>query len=312
MTKEFPNGITNPSIATPTKLETEETTFQKDLKRVFADCAIITVINTAELPGKEVFSIDVSDPEKWRSAGNEEQLLKLFGELCFIAFEPREGGDAYNLDSPEIRARAISDLAEIKESEKVFVIAENGKVVAFAGSLIRQVGEVRMAILSLIVVNPSLRGGPYSKFLSKAFLSQEKVDAYSAITHTPGAVKALIEQDKNSDNVSYFCGQKYGEWQSQGSAREQEIMRQLDKMVQNNYLDEYGDRSIGGTLGYFGIRKLGIKGVIDPIPPVEEKELKFQEGDPLGETFRKGLLEENRKNKPHTIYGIYVSFKKVT
>jgi len=300
---EGPTHNDNPEVHRNTSL-------QEELKRDFADCATITNLNTPLLPEHEVFSIDVTNPEIWKSPKREEYLLKLFGELCFIAFEPREGGDAYNLDLLEIKSRAISDLAEIKESTKIIVIADNGKVVAFAGSLIRKMGEIRMAILSLIVVNPTLRGGPYSKFLSKTFLSQENVDAHSALTHTPAAIKSLIEQDKTLGNVSYYCAQKYGEWGNQGSTREQEMMRQLDKMVQDNYLDEYGDRSIGGTLGYFGIKKLGIKGVIDPIPPVQGSELEFEEGNLLGETFKKGLLEKNKENEPHTIYGIYVSLKK--
>ena len=285
------------------------TALQEELRRAFLDCATIQDLNTAELPGKEVFSIDVANPEIWKSTAKEEQLLKLFGELCFVAFESRDNPRAYNLTDPEIQKSAIANLAEIKECQKIFVIAEKGKILGFAGSLIRQAGEIRMAIFSLMVVSPALRGGPYSKFLTKAFLSQENVNAYAGITHTPAAIKVVIEQSKSLGHVSYFGGQKEGEWGNQGSAEEQEKMRHLDAMVQGNYVDEYGDRSISGTLGYLGIKKLGIKGVIDPIPPVTEAELKFGKDDLLGRTFKEGLLKKNEENKPHTIYGIYVSFK---
>lgn len=293
----------------PNSVETHKiATLQEELRKIFADCAVITTINASELPGKEIFSINVTNPEVWKSAKKEEELLKLFGELCFITFEPREGGDAYNLDNPEIKARAVSDLAEIKECQKIFVVAEKGKASGFAGSLITQKDNLRMSILSLIVVDPAKRGGPIARFLNERFLAQEGMDGYGAITHAPAEIKSLVSQGEKLGRISYFCGQRGGEWGKKGSDEEQARMQVLDAMVRDNYAREYGERCISDTPGYCGIKKLNKPGVIDPIPPVQENELKFREGDPIGQTFREGLLKMNERNHPHTIYGIYVSF----
>src|SRR3989338_5628657 len=86
-------------------------------KLAFLCCATIQEMKAVELPGKEVFSIDVSDPEKWKSAENEENLLRLFRELCFGAFEQRDNPRSYNLPNPETKKIAIADLAEIKKSQ---------------------------------------------------------------------------------------------------------------------------------------------------------------------------------------------------
>ena len=308
MTEKFTNKKISP--ASSVKLEANQTVLQEKLKQDFSDCATIQNLNTNEFPGKEVFSIDVTNPEIWKSAGKEEQLLKYFGELSFIAFEPRDTTRVYNLQDSEIKKDATIDLAEVKEFQKILVIAEKEKILGFAGSLMIQKDNLKMSLLSLIVINPAQRGEPFSKFLNEKFLSQENIDAYGAITHTPAAIKALLNEGQRLGRISYFCGRKEGEWGTLGNKEEQNRMQFFDKIIRNNYKLEYGDRCISDIPGYCGIKKLNQPGVIDPIPPVKEEELKFGGNSLLGQTFRNGLLKMNEKHKPHTIYGVYVSFKK--
>ncbi|MFH0776901.1 MAG: hypothetical protein V1936_04825 [Patescibacteria group bacterium] len=269
----------------------------------------IKKLETANLPGYEVLQIDVTDSEIWKSQANENSLVRLFGKLSTVAFAPRDRKINWNPTDPKIYQEAVANLNEICESDRIFVAMKDGKAVGFASSLTSDGPQnSHVADLMLTVVDPNSRGTPIAKELNQLFFSQN-VDAFVAISHNPAAVKNFLAAAREKNLNSYFCGQKNGKWGELGSDQEMKKMSELDEDVKTSYRHEYPGRVIDSELGYVGIKRTNNTNEIQPIPPVTAEELNFGSDNSVKETFEKGLLAQNAKYAPHTMYGTLIAFR---
>ena len=81
-------------------------------------------------------------------------------------------------------------------------------------------------------------------------------------------------------------------------------MKTLSQMVQ----EEYADPEVTIPLEEMPEYTVVILAEVDPIPPLQEKDIRFDpEDQKLEQTFREWLLPTQEKNLPHTTYGIFTS-----
>ena len=278
-----------------------------DLAERLRSCAMVKKLDNTELSGCDVLQIDVTNMAIWKSEVNKDLLVDLFGKLSIIVFR---GGEysSWDLENPETRKKAITDLNEVLESNKIFVVMKEGRAVGFASVLISEdLQGLKIAEGKLIVVDPDLRKSGVGKELNKLFFELD-VDVLSAISQEPGAVSNWIKTAKKMDLISYFCGQRGGKLGEVGDETEQDIVSKCEELIRRSYEFEYPGRVIEGP-GIVGIKRTNIKEEIQPPDPLTADDLKFASDDPLKEIFENFVIKQNENHAPHTMYGVLLVLK---
>jgi hypothetical protein len=278
--------------------------------KIEQDLEGIAEIADHKIPGLEhmdVFEIRVTDKDRWGSKETAEKMIVPFGEVIFESVKSRKDPRVFTMGNTKLVESLTNNVlmegGDIASSDKVYVVANKEKIIGFytLGYTSLKDGSM-LAIEQLVGFMPDFRNKNIASSLFELIYKNEDVGAFASITHTPGAVKSLLKTGKQFGYTGFYCGQKNGEFGQKGTEEENVRLHEISEILRN----EYKETSVQGEIqeGYVVINR-----AINPIPPLAEDELRFSDGDPLGETFRKGLLQVQKKYNPHSVFGMLINLK---
>lgn len=296
---------TSPKEAsTPATLEMREGEKQPEILRILreemADC---TRINSAEKTpdGKHEISFEVTDKKKWLE--KLKTMLPQIGELYYLTYEPKDSGRKY--EDEDVQAELVdllgSEDADYYGTDKMYLVANDEKVEGFQALRNYTASDGRSVLYEVLTaVREDAQGKKIGEQLMRQLLTKETADAVVSVSLVPAAMKVAMRIAKESGNMAYFGGYRYGEKGNLPTEEERIALKPLyDVLTVQEWRPEF-HTTAEVPEGYVPIE------AECAMPPLEAKDIKFKPGDPLGETFEEMLKIQQGCPEGTTIFGLAV------
>lgn len=257
----------------------------------------------------EIHAIEISDKSAIKRAEHLRKFLPYVGRLYYETFQDREKeGSAWNPDDPTFMEMVVQEYlvdCDLSRAEKIYLITNNEQVLGMYFLKYRNFPSgKRIAHVLITTLDKPCRGTMVNELISRTVLENEKVHAFTGVTHTPQLVKSWIRLGTMTDMDMYFCGRKNGDKREPISEREQkniaEIMQyDFDKLssefeckvlpAQNPHYLNYGSGSIPA-------RKLS--------------EVRLSPDDPVYQTFEELITFQEEKAPGECMYGTIMMIRR--
>ncbi len=257
-----------------------------------------------ELKGKEILAITIEDRAKFLEDGPMRTMEPLLGRLVYNTFQQRGEEEPPYPVHDEASQKELIDVyfrnGDMATTDKIYLILEGDKVASLYFLKHRTLEEgQKICHLLLSITDKPFRKTPSGyKNLARTVFKNEEVDAFSGLTHTPGAVKTLKRVGDMEKMDVYFAGQKITTTDQPLTEQEKRMLSTVRKGDIDELVKEYGFEELQE-----GLPEEYVSYGSESIPPRKREEVLLKEDDPLRKTFM-DLIDYQEKHKPgHAIYG---------
>ncbi|MDP2586157.1 MAG: hypothetical protein Q8P32_00070 [Candidatus Komeilibacteria bacterium] len=271
--------------------------------------AELTELKIKGLEDYDVLRLDITDKELWESPDEARKLVPAFGKMAYEVYGSQGKRAPYDPSNQEMVEASLQDDivdGDISLADKMFIVAKGDKVAGFLVLSFEELNETeKTAYVPLTIVDPEHRGEKLSKELYRMAFAVEGISAFTGFSARPEAVKNRLEIGKEFGFTGFYAGYKDGQFGEMGTPEEQAKVKELTDLAMGEAETAKEKKRRKETpYGYVVYDKS-----VNPIAPITESDLKFEAGDPLGRTFREGLLPVQEKFSPHTVYGALINIK---
>jgi len=281
------------------------------LKGIEPDCASITEMeNTRKLAenGMSVQRLTIEDREKWKDPKNLRKLVEIVGPTLSHGFSDRTDSTP-KLDEDFIQSFILEN-PDLTLADKIYILmGEDAKAKGFA--TMRDVKpdvtidgkDIKSGYFAFMGVDRETEGKGLSSDLNDiVFKDNQHLDVIRGVTHTPAVVKTAVR--KNAENANgddprrcYFCGKRDGDAKKPLSPKEEKILKGLWE----------AQLEILKSIGYGPLQEGLPPHYVDygpgSIPPLRAEELRFKEGDPIGESFQELIRVQQQLRPDDPVFG---------
>ncbi|MCX6740417.1 MAG: hypothetical protein NTZ49_04290 [Candidatus Parcubacteria bacterium] len=257
----------------------------------------------------ELLKLDIVDRDAWESPAQLEKLCNIFGESVLQAFGPRNKNVRFDMKDKTNRDEAIENIKEgdFGDSDSIYLTVKNGKLAGFlTGKNIDVPGNKKGFLVNLVFTKFKNRNQGVCEDLYRQMFLRGNYDAVVSCSTTPGAVKKQLNVGRENGYNGFYCGYKNENLNDRGTSREQAMIEKISRAL----LKDYADCGVTPPLKDMPADHLVILQEAGPIPPPEEGDYNFEDGDQLGEIFKKVVLPTQKKYLPNTIYSLVICLKR--